>query len=275
MTAVRLPRTFTHGEILRWRRVGGLTLAEAEYAPGQQIPGHAHANARFVLVLRGELIEGVDAGALRHRAGTLLFRHRQQVHTYRTAAAGATVLIVDMSTDWLERAEQRARVLTRSSVFTRGFLLHLAHRLDGEFRMRDEVSRLAIESLVLGLLAEASRLAERGAGGAPGWLERARALVDRHVGEPLPLARVAAAVGVHPVHLARTFRRVYGTTFAAYVRQRRVERARMALAGPSPLSDIAALAGFADQSHFSRLFKRHTGLTPSQYRLALRFSGSA
>ena len=75
---------------------------------------------------------------------------------------------------------------------------------------------------------------------------------------------------MHPVHLARTFRRVYQTTFAAYVRDLRIECARRELAGRAPLSDIAALAGFADQSHFSRLFKQHTGLTPSEYRLALQ-----
>jgi len=76
---------------------------------------------------------------------------------------------------------------------------------------------------------------------------------------------------VHPVHLARTFRRVHQITFAGYVRHVRIEFARRELAAlESPLGDIAVAAGFCDQSHFSRLFKRYTGLTPAEYRLACR-----
>jgi AraC family transcriptional regulator len=82
---------------------------------------------------------------------------------------------------------------------------------------------------------------------------------------------VARRVGVHPVHLARTFRRVHQMTFAGYVRQVRIEFARRELTvSGAPLGDIAVAAGFCDQSHFSRLFKRYTGQTPAEYRLALQ-----
>src|SRR6059036_2884993 len=57
MTLAQPPKNFTHGEILRWRRVGGLVLAEVKYEPGQRIPRHVHAHARFVLVLAGGLTE--------------------------------------------------------------------------------------------------------------------------------------------------------------------------------------------------------------------------
>ena len=65
--------------------------------------------------------------------------------------------------------------------------------------------------------------------------------------------------------------RFYRTTFAGYVRHVRIEFARRELAvSSSSLSDIAASAGFCDQSHFSRLFKQYTGVTPAEYRLALQ-----
>jgi AraC family transcriptional regulator len=163
-------------------------------------------------------------------------------------------------------------VLEQSAAFRGGFVVHLAHRLHGEFRLRDEVSRLAIESIALGMLAEASRrTAKPSERPVPAWLRQARALVEAHFAEPLPLADVARRVGVHPVHLARTFRRVHQITFAGYVRHTRVEFARRELAASeSPLGDIAVAAGFCDQSHFSRLFKRYTGLTPAEYRLAFQ-----
>ena len=264
------PRLATHGTILRWRRVGGLVLAETKYEPDQVIPPHQHPHARFVLVVKGALTEIAGTRPISHTRHALLFRKAHEQHTYRASAQGATCLIVDMDDTWLARAGEHAPVLSRSTALRGGLVLHLAARLHGEFGLRDEVSRLAIESLALGVLAEASRrVAREQRENSPAWLPEARAFVDAHFAERLALATVAAIVGVHPVHLARTFRRTYNTTFAAYVRATRVEFARRQLiATRAPLSDIAMAAGFCDQSHFSRLFKLHTGLSPQEYRLA-------
>jgi len=263
---------FTHGTILRWRRVGGLLLAEVTYEPDQRIHRHVHAHARFVLLRKGKLTELLDGEAHTHGPSTLLFRSADEPHSYVISRSGATCLIVDVDDGWYARARQHAPVLSRSTAFQGGFVIHLAHRLYGEFRLRDEVSRLAIESIALGVLAEASRrVARAGERSTPLWLQQARALVEQHFSERLPLATVADLVGVHPVHLARSFQRFYQTTFASHVRHLRIEFARRELAGTgAALSDIAAAAGFYDQSHFSRMFKRHTGLTPAEYRLALQ-----
>ena len=271
MLIAQPPRNFTHGDILRWRRVGGLVLAEVTYAAGQRVPRHVHPHARFVLVLKGGLTEILGDETETHAASTLLFRPAHEPHAYIVSPAGAVCLIVDVDDAWVTRARQHAPLLSHSAAFAGGFVLHLAHRLYGEFRTRDEVSRLLIESLTLGVLAEASRAtARRAERPAPAWLARARALIERNFAEPLRLGSVAGRVGVHPVHLARTFRRVYKTTFAGYLRQVRLEFARQELAvSTSSLSDIAAAAGFCDQSHFSRSFKRYTGFTPAEYRLAL------
>lgn len=270
MTA-KLPRDFTQGSILRWRKTTGLVVAEVAYEPGQRIHREAHEHARFVLVLSGSLTERGAGETVTHGPSTLLFRRANEPRSYAVATRGARCLVVDMDDAWLERARQEAPLLSRSVWFRRGLLLHLAHRLYGEFRQRDEVSRLAVESLALGVLAEASRRDESAAQQrVPVWLLVAMALIEERFREPLPLAAVAKSVGVHPVHLARTFRRVHQTTVAAYVRQLRIDFARSQLVGPAGLSEIAYAAGFCDQSHFSRCFKRHTGLTPAEYRASVR-----
>ena len=268
---VHPPRNFTSGDILRWRRVGGLVLAEVQFEAGQRVHCDAHPHARFMLVMKGSLTETHGDDATTYGASTLLFRRADEPHSYAASDRGATCLIVDLDPAWLSRAREQAPLLARSTVFRRGLLLHLAHRLYGEFRLRDEVSRLAIESLTLGLLAEASRCVARAAERpAPLWLQVALTLIEQHFAEPLPLASVARHVGVHPVHLARTFRREYQTSFASYVRQLRIDFARRQLAGPAALSEIACAAGFYDQSHFSRCFKQSTGLTPAEFRATLR-----
>jgi AraC family transcriptional regulator len=224
-----------------------------------------------VLVLAGAITEMRDAETQTYGPSTLLYRPACEPHAYAVSQAGARCLIVDADDGWLARARVHAPVVEQSTSFRGGFLIHLAHRLHGEFRLRDDVSRLVIESITLGVLAEASRRVAKTRDASPNWLQQARALAEAHFAEPLSLSGVARKVGVHPVHLARTFRRVHRITFAGYVRQVRIEFARRELAASSaPLGDIAAAAGFCDQSHFSRLFKRHTGLTPAAYRLALQ-----
>jgi AraC family transcriptional regulator len=89
--------------------------------------------------------------------------------------------------------------------------------------------------------------------------------------EPQSVATVARAVGVHPVHLARTFRAHLGISPGDYARKRRLERATDLMLRPNAsLTDVAHDAGYADQSHFTRDFVRAAGLTPAKFRAALR-----
>jgi AraC family transcriptional regulator len=102
---------------------------------------------------------------------------------------------------------------------------------------------------------------------APQWLKRAREIVETRFLEPLSLAEIAAAVGVHLVHLSREFHRYNRCTVGELIRRRRVEHASSLLAySDMSLAEIALACGFSDQSHFSMMFKRHMGITPSRFR---------
>jgi AraC family transcriptional regulator len=87
---------------------------------------------------------------------------------------------------------------------------------------------------------------------------------------PASVTALAREAGVHPVHLARTFRRRHGMTMGTFALDRRLDRARRLLASPMALVDIAAELGFADQSHFTRMFRRRAGVTPGKARALLR-----
>src|SRR5262249_22606593 len=76
------PKNLTSGDILRWRRVGGLVLAEVEYEAGKRIHREAHAHARFVLVLSGSLTEIHGEEATAFGSSTLLFRCAGEPHSY-------------------------------------------------------------------------------------------------------------------------------------------------------------------------------------------------
>jgi len=143
-----------------------------------------------------------------------------------------------------------------------------------EFLAMDEVSPLIVEGLMLAIVGEASRLATTDATShPPRWLEQSRQLMRDRFTETLTLTEIAREVGVNPSYLAQMFHKHYFNTVGGYMRQLRLEFAcREMAASNTPLCQIALAAGFSDQSHLTRIFKRRLGICPSQYRDS--FAGS-
>lgn len=82
----------------------------------------------------------------------------------------------------------------------------------------------------------------------------------------MTLAELGTLTGLGPLRALRAFRAATGLPPYSYLMGLRIDAARRALAGEGSLATVALETGFADQSHFTRQFKRHTGLTPGQYR---------
>jgi AraC family transcriptional regulator len=146
-------------------------------------------------------------------------------------------------------------------------------RLAGELHAEDDAWALAAEGLCLELISgyiREERSTLRSSRSRP-WLEPVRERLHARLAEHVSLGELAASAGVHPVHLSRSFRERYGMSVGEYVRQVRLDWATAQLAATeTPLAVLAVEAGFADQSHFTRAFKRHAGLTPARYRRMVR-----
>jgi AraC family transcriptional regulator len=144
----------------------------------------------------------------------------------------------------------------------------LANRLYSEFSRDDRASAIAIEGLVLEILAEFARSqVKSGSMLVPRWLRQATDIVESRFLERLSLANIAAEVGVHYVHLSRQFHKYNRCTIGELIRRRRVQHASHLLAhSQTPLAEIALICGFSDQSHLSFLFKRYMGVSPSKFR---------
>jgi AraC family transcriptional regulator len=137
----------------------------------------------------------------------------------------------------------------------------------------DEASPLAIEGLALEMLAEVSRRSARPAERRPvaQWLDQVKEILHSQFSEPLKLSQIANSVNVHPVHIARTFRKHYHCTVGEYLRWLRLQFAcRQLSTSDTTLAQVASQAGFSSQSHFSTAFKQQMGMTPAAYRAAFR-----
>ena len=98
-------------------------------------------------------------------------------------------------------------------------------------------------------------------------LDRVRDYIEAHLGEPLTLDSLARAACLSRFHFARAFRRATGASPMSYITARRLESAKQLLreGRAETICDVAAELGFCDQSHFTRVFRKATGLTPSHY----------
>lgn len=100
----------------------------------------------------------------------------------------------------------------------------------------------------------------------PPALEALASYLDEHAAEDLSLDTLCEISGYSAGHLIRAFRQYFGLTPHAYLVNRRVQLGRRELANGTPIADAALNAGFADQPHFQRTFKRLMAATPKQYR---------
>jgi AraC family transcriptional regulator len=226
-------------------------------------------------MLDGSFDLGTGGRSIACPAGAVLIEPAGECHTNRIEEAGAHVLAIQVDPSDADLRDASGGALDRSRQIRDVTILACARRVAEELKHRDAVSGLAIEGLGLEMIAAASRrrAGDPARGSAPRWLSRIREMAHERCLEPLGIAEMAREAGVHPVHLARVFRRHAGVTLGAYVRTLRLERAAALLASSSePISDIAVECGFADQSHLTRAFRRKTGMTPALYRRVARDS---
>jgi AraC family transcriptional regulator len=143
-----------------------------------------------------------------------------------------------------------------------------------EMDQPDALAKLAIESLMLGMLVRVSRshrkLASRR---TPSWLGRVREMLHDEFRSPPSLSELAAVAGVTPTHVCHAFKAHIGLSIGEYVRRVRITWAAEQLRTSNlPLSAIAMAAGYSDQSHFTRESRRLLGERPSEYRRGSRAS---
>jgi len=91
--------------------------------------------------------------------------------------------------------------------------------------------------------------------------------MENHVADPVSLPDLALAAGVSERQLNRLFQQKLGRSTMGYYRDLRLDKARNLLTNSSlPLTEIAYATGFANSSHFSRLFSEYFGRAPSSFR---------
>jgi AraC family transcriptional regulator len=240
------------------------------YAPGERHAPHTDRWSRISFVLRGGYREESRAGAIRMGPGDILLKSCEVVHEDAYGERGAVLLALEFSGDdafrhsvgmrcWRKREDAQA---IRMAVC----LLEAALRGDGA----------AIEAIGADLLASSHEDGAR-TRRSPAWLLRLKRDLETEGLKTVDVAARARAAGVHPAHASRLFRRCFGVSPTEHAQTHSIRRAlEMMNVSGAALSDVALAAGFYDQSHMNRVFRRVCGCAPGAYRaLTGRFVATA
>jgi AraC-like DNA-binding protein len=124
-----------------------------------------------------------------------------------------------------------------------------------------------IENLLIDVY---KKFLKRRTGKVPVWAKELKEIIQDQIDTNLTLSlkELSESLNVHPSYLSREFSKYFDNlSFGDYIRKLRIEKAIILLNDPKiTLAEIAYLTGFSDQSHFNRIFKKHTGKNPSEYR---------
>ena len=248
----------------------GLTATPKYFAPDSVVVSHSHEGGALSIPFHGRFLERFDKREIVLEPGCVLYKRPDYAHDNVIGATGFAGLLVELTPErhaWLVEALGE---LDANSLVADDRTRHLIGAVRAAWLGEAPARTLLLESLVLQILAGLRpRHAENSR--RPKWLATVMDTIrDRFPRRPT-LAELAGLAGVHPVHLAQTFSRYEGCSIGKFVEHLRVQVVCQSLAGrDQSLAEIALATGFTDQSHMTRVFRRHMATTPANYRDAIR-----
>ncbi len=270
------PLSFRHhqsfGDCKLQLSLAGMVIRDTRLLASCKLPRHEHAAAYICIVLDGSYTESAQ-DEIACDPGSVVAHPRGHVHANSTGPAGARCVNVEFDEGLL--VDGPLALLARSEGHRRLPPGHPALAgLSGALAQADSTAALATYAAALDVLCAAIPTPRAAGGGR--WMQRIVDFLESDLAHTPTLEQLAVLAGVHANHLIRTFKQQQGETIGAYLRRRRLETADARLRlGETSLGRISAEAGFYDQAHFTRVYRRHFGITPGQRRKEFRRAGNA
>lgn len=245
--------------------LAGVSLLDTTYPERLTSPFHCDGHPRISIVLTGTLKEEAHNQEVFASAASVVVKPADVRHRNAFGPGGARLLSLLVPPDLLRADRPLADVDLRFDVWQwhhAGPVGASALQLVRSIGLTPEEAEDDLWSFLAALTPAGDR-----SGAVPDWVQRAREHLDDAFATSPSIDALANEAGVHPVSLARAFRRAFGCSPSVYRRHRRVRAAADLLASTrQPAAEIALSTGFSDQSHMCREVRDELGLTPCQIR---------
>ena len=248
------------------RRTAAAVFAEERYSDAFDYPTHLHKQAYFMLPDQCTYRETLGSKTFYHSPGTVLWRPANISHSDSMAETNGRSFSVYIRDGLLEKYSDYARAPIEFAE-SNTYLVFLTTQLRNEFRNWAQGSEMIAEGLVLEMLGYAAKKQIPAEKRPPKWVEKIVERLEDEFQQDHNNLELANEVDIHPIHLARTFRKYYGKSIGTFLKEKRVHHAmQMIIAEDRSLAEIACSSGFSDQSQLTRAFKDIVGITPGAFR---------
>ncbi|PRX55507.1 helix-turn-helix domain-containing protein [Flagellimonas meridianipacifica] len=247
----------------------GFSISEYDYHL-PETDWHYHENPYFMFVLGGNLKDLNKKGTRLCPQGSFLFLNWQEIHKNTKESSHAKGFHIELDKRWFKEKQLERGLWEGSKLITNPNLHHTLAKIYYEFMIDDVFSSVSMETLVLQLCDGLWKDYHRSHKMEPAWLNTLEDLIynDEDI---LSLENLSAKLGIHPVHLSRSFPKYHDITLGEYIRRHKVKKSIPLLMNSKfSLTQIAYSSGFSDQSHYTRTFKKYFNATPIAFRQAFK-----
>jgi AraC family transcriptional regulator len=249
-----------HGMEIGVRRTSGARALRVVHPAAQVIDSHRHDWPLLTLPLLGGYDELGDDGSVSVLGPAAVVHPAGRCHSNCIHARGMETFSIEFDPAWLREPSLKRRL--NQSYYCVGGSVALAGRSLAKLWADPAASETKLQDATANFVLLATETPQKA---APVWLGRARRRLessDRTTAEEL-----AGELGLNPRWLAHAYRSLTGEGLHETLRRRRVEHAVQLLRSTDePIAEVAATAGFCDQSHLNRALRLLTGRTPVQIR---------
>lgn len=243
----------------------GILIGDRFYTGQEKFPFHYDRHSRISIVISGVVREVVHQHESFGKAMSIVVKPSDARHSNEFHPKGARIISIgwnpNSSPDFLNitHLENYKWYHDTSQAAAAAQLLQELHQSN---------NAIELQSNIINFIANLDTIYHNSHHkNPPQWLQHIAERLEDECAKQLFVQDLAKEVGVHPVYLARIFRRFYACSIKDFLQKSRVRQAIHHLASTEEaLAHIAFDAGFADQSHLNRLFKREMDISPGQFR---------
>jgi AraC-like DNA-binding protein len=198
------------------------------------------------------------------------------VHTMAAIVRGADTDRHDLASQssglWAISAGLSHNFTNDQELLEKGMLLYDALYSWAKYLQNEKHTQQPFENLLLDVFNKYLKTESGSKNKTPAWAQELKEIIQDHIDTNLSLKEISKGLEINPSYLSREFSKYFeDLSFGDYIRKLRIEKAKELMDSPGySLTEIAYLTGFSDQSHFTRIFKKHIGQNPSAYRKKLK-----